>query len=85
LTPFAQHLARLFPQWKFVLPDLPCHGHSAHLIGPSNCLHGDTSMGAPTVRSCSAGVWEIMDFTGMTPNVIIGHSFGGKVCLMFYY
>ena len=80
LTPFAQRLATLFPKWKFVLPDLPCHGHSAHLVGPSSCLHGDP-IPAPTVRSCSVGVWEILDHIDTVPSVIIGHSFGGKVAL----
>ncbi|MCC7127013.1 MAG: alpha/beta hydrolase [Acidobacteria bacterium] len=51
------------------LVDLPYHGDS----GPSR--HGNT------VRGLAADVVEWMDGAGVTPAVVLGHSYGGKVAM----
>lgn len=69
LRTFARQLSAATPGWGFVLPDLRGHG--------------DSPPGAPphTVLACAYDVLALTEGLGITPSVIIGHSFGGKVAL----
>nr|GEX15933.1 protein ABHD11 isoform X1 [Tanacetum cinerariifolium] len=68
---FARRLAQEFPNWQFLLVDLRCHGDSASILktGPHN------------VSSTALDVLKLLGHLKITPRVIIGHSFGGKVAL----
>ena len=64
---FARGLSAALPGWRMVLVDLRGHGDSAALGPPY------------TVAQCAADVAAL----GIDPEVIIGHSFGGKVVLSY--
>ncbi|XVE60701.1 hypothetical protein DITRI_Ditri05aG0149100 [Diplodiscus trichospermus] len=68
---FARRLAQEFPTWQFLLVDLRCHGDSASIKkrGPHN------------VASTALDVLKLIAQLRITPRVLIGHSFGGKVVL----
>ncbi|KAL1542775.1 putative esterase/lipase [Salvia divinorum] len=68
---FARRLAKEFPKWQFLLVDLRCHGDSASLKnrGPHN------------VASAACDVLKLLGAMKLTPRVLVGHSFGGKVSL----
>ncbi|KAJ7949766.1 Alpha/beta hydrolase domain-containing protein 11 [Quillaja saponaria] len=68
---FAQRLAKEFPTWQFLLVDLRCHGDSASIKkrGPHN------------VASTAHDVLKLVQQLRITPRVLVGHSFGGKVVL----
>ncbi|XP_047977699.1 putative esterase/lipase HI_0193 [Salvia hispanica] len=68
---FARRLAKEFPKWQFLLVDLRCHGDSASLKnrGPHN------------VASAARDVLKLLGAMKLTPRVLVGHSFGGKVSL----
>lgn len=68
---FARRLAQEFPNWQFLLVDLRCHGDSASI----------TKKGPHTVASTAFDVLKLLGHLRVTPRVIIGHSFGGKVAL----
>jgi esterase len=71
LRSIAQKLAKLRPDYRFVLPDLRHHG---------------ASQGAPppdTLEACARDLEQLSREIGQAPSVVIGHSFGGKVALMF--
>lgn len=68
---FAKRLAQAFPTWQFLLVDLRCHGESASLK-----KHGPHSVG-----SAARDVLQLMGQLRLTPRVLIGHSFGGKVAM----
>jgi esterase len=57
------------PEYACWLVDLPHHGGSA--AG----RHGDT------IRGCAADLKDWASAAGVTPDVVLGHSFGGKVAL----
>lgn len=65
----AKGLVARRPDFGCVLVDLPHHGDS----GPG--AHGDTVLGV--ARDVAA--W--CDHEGLTPDAVLGHSFGGKVAL----
>ena len=67
---FARALAEARPGWRFVRVDLRGHGDSRGAPGPH------------TVRACAEDLARLTQTTG-TPQVIIGHSFGGKVALEY--
>jgi len=76
LLSFAKLLARRLPAWQFLLVDLRCHGASAAGAGQSAA--------APpphTTASAAADVLRLLRELRLFPNVLIGHSFGGKVVL----
>ena len=64
--------AQTFPSWQVLLADLRCHGQSAH-VGP----------GTPSnsVESAAADVLELLRHLRLFPEILIGHSFGGKVIM----
>ncbi|KAA8528014.1 hypothetical protein F0562_035117 [Nyssa sinensis] len=68
---FARRLAKEFPKWQFLLVDLRCHGDSASI----------KKRGAHTVASAALDVLKLVGQLRLTPRVVIGHSFGGKVAL----
>ncbi|KAL8257145.1 hypothetical protein R6Q59_029186 [Mikania micrantha] len=68
---FARRLAKEFPNWQFLLVDLRCHGDSASIA----------KTGPHTVASAALDVLKLLGHLRVTPRVIIGHSFGGKVAL----
>lgn len=68
---FAKRLAQEFPTWQFLLVDLRCHGDSALIQKP----------GPHTVATAARDVLRLVGQLRLTPRVLIGHSFGGKVAL----
>lgn len=68
---FAKRLAQEFPSWQFLLVDLRCHGDSA----------GFAIKGPHTVHSAALDVLKLMGQLRITPRILIGHSFGGKVAM----
>ncbi|KAL2513373.1 alpha/beta-Hydrolases superfamily protein [Abeliophyllum distichum] len=68
---FARRLAKEFPKWQFLLVDLRCHGDSTSL----------KKRGPHTVASAALDVLKLLGQLKLTPRVLVGHSFGGKVAL----
>ncbi|KAJ4826501.1 hypothetical protein Tsubulata_024817 [Turnera subulata] len=68
---FARRLAQEFPMWQFLLVDLRCHGDSASI----------KKRGPHSVASTAFDVLKLVAQLRLTPRVLIGHSFGGKVVL----
>ncbi|CAA7033260.1 unnamed protein product [Microthlaspi erraticum] len=68
---FARRLAHEFPTWQFLLVDLRCHGDSASL----------KKRGPHSVASTALDVLKLVGQLKLTPRVLVGHSFGGKVVL----
>ncbi|KAK7308909.1 hypothetical protein RJT34_05239 [Clitoria ternatea] len=68
---FARRLAQEFPTWQFLLVDLRCHGDSASM----------KKRGPHTVSSAAMDVLKLVRELRITPRVLVGHSFGGKVVL----
>ncbi|KAG9136721.1 hypothetical protein Leryth_004496 [Lithospermum erythrorhizon] len=68
---FARRLAQEFPKWQFLLVDLRCHGESAAI----------KKSGPNTVASAALDVLKLVGRLRLTPRVLVGHSFGGKVAL----
>ncbi|KAM7473037.1 hypothetical protein LguiA_011220 [Lonicera macranthoides] len=68
---FARRLAQEFPKWQFLLVDLRCHGDSASI----------KKRGPHTVASAALDVLKLLRKLRLTPRVVVGHSFGGKVAL----
>lgn len=68
---FARRLAKEFPSWQFLLVDLRCHGDSASI----------KKWGPNTVASAANDVLKLVRQLRITPRVLVGHSFGGKVVL----
>lgn len=71
---FAKRLVQEFPSWQVLLVDLRCHGESAVSgAAPSGGPHG--------VESAAADVLKLLGRLKLFPEVLIGHSFGGKVVM----
>ncbi|MED6152802.1 hypothetical protein PIB30_095444 [Stylosanthes scabra] len=68
---FAKRMAKEFPTWQFLLVDLRCHGDSASI----------NKRGPHTVASAALDVLKLVRELRITPRVLVGHSFGGKVVL----
>lgn len=71
---FAQRLVKGFPNWQVLLVDLRCHGDSAALTAE---LHDQDH----SVESAARDVLNLLQSLKMFPEVLIGHSFGGKVVM----
>ena len=67
---FARRVVERHPAWRVVLLDLRNHGLSGHPPGPH------------TVEACAADVLRLASHLGLPPDVVWGHSFGGKVALL---
>ncbi|PSC74655.1 abhydrolase domain-containing [Micractinium conductrix] len=70
---FARRLVEGFPHWQVVVADLRCHGDSAAV---SNNLRGTHSL-----ESAAADLIRLLSALKLFPEMLIGHSFGGKVVL----
>lgn len=66
---FSRRLARVLPGWQLRTVDHRNHGDSPLLPGPHS------------VRSCALDLQDLAVGLGEQPEVLIGHSFGGKVAL----
>jgi pimeloyl-ACP methyl ester carboxylesterase len=67
----ASKLAKLRPEYRFCLVDLRHHGESQGAPPPN------------TLAACAADLAALLAELGQEPDVIAGHSFGGKTALMF--
>ncbi|CAM6100859.1 unnamed protein product [Calypogeia fissa] len=68
---FARRLALEFPTWQFLMVDLRCHGESTFL----------SKQGPHSVVSAANDVLQLVGELKLTPRLLIGHSFGGKVVM----
>ena len=72
LAAFGRRLLEGFPSWQVLLVDLRCHGESAALR-PTG--------GPDGVASSAADILALLSHLKLFPEVLIGHSFGGKVVM----
>ena len=68
---FTQMLAGERPEYRYVLVDLRHHGQSTGAPRPN------------TLSACAADLTELGHALGAQPQVLIGHSFGGKVAVEY--
>ncbi len=68
---FIQRLARERPEYRYVLVDLRHHGMSTGAPAPN------------TLAACAADLEALGRSLGSAPDVLIGHSFGGKVAIEY--
>ncbi|HTV18835.1 MAG TPA: alpha/beta hydrolase [Polyangiaceae bacterium] len=68
---FIQRLSAARPEYRYALVDLRHHGHSTGAPAPN------------TLAACAGDLAALSAAIGAEPDVIIGHSFGGKVALEF--
>lgn len=68
---FVQRLAALRTDYRFVLVDLRCHGESTGAPAPH------------TLAACAEDLSKLSRHLGVVPQVLIGHSLGGKVALQY--
>lgn len=66
-----RRLVRDRPDWGVLLVDLRQHGESQGFAGPH------------TIQAAAADLARLADHTGLMPDAVLGHSFGGKVALVF--
>ena len=71
LRSLATKLAKLRPEYQFCLVDLRHHGESQGAPPPN------------TLEACARDLDALIGALGREPQVIAGHSFGGKTALMF--
>lgn len=71
LRAVARRLTADIPDLGFILPDLRNHGDSHALPGPD------------TLAACAADLDALASAIGITPHSAIGHSFGGKLALVW--
>ena len=65
-----RRIVRERPEWGGLLIDLRQHGDSQGFAGPH------------TVQAAAADLDSLAEHTGIRPDVVLGHSFGGKVALV---
>jgi pimeloyl-ACP methyl ester carboxylesterase len=68
---FARRLVEAFPEWQIVLVDLRGHGESPAGPGPN------------TVEACAEDLAGLGRGAGLSPELVCGHSFGGKVAMSY--
>ena len=71
LRSLAVKLAKLRPEYQFCLVDLRHHGDSQGAPAPN------------TLEACARDLDALIGALGREPELIAGHSFGGKTALMF--
>lgn len=71
LRSLAIKLGKLRPEYRFCLVDLRHHGESQGAPPPN------------TLEACARDLAALIDALAQEPEVIAGHSFGGKTALMF--
>ena len=69
LVGFAKLLTENFPDWQVWIPDLRHHGESGYFEPPN------------TIDSCAQDVFEWIKDQNIKVDMLIGHSYGGKVVL----
>ena len=65
--------AQGFPSWQVLLVDLRCHGESTQMAQRPARPHG--------VESAAEDVLTLLGQLKLFPEVLVGHSFGGKVVM----
>ena len=65
--------AQGFPSWQVLLVDLRCHGESTQMAQRPQRPH--------SVESAAEDVLTLLGQLKLFPEVLIGHSFGGKVVM----
>lgn len=70
---YARRLVEGYPSWQVLLVDLRCHGESAALSPSLQQPH--------SVDSAAADVLRLLSALKLFPEMLIGHSFGGKVVM----
>lgn len=68
---FARRIVGAWPDWRVVLVDLRNHGDS-HGAPPPH-----------TLAACAADLRALAARLGVEPELVVGHSFGGKVALVY--
>lgn len=68
---FARRLAADLPGWRIVTPDHRNHGDATGAPGPH------------TIDACADDLAALARHLGQAPEVVVGHSFGGKVTLAY--
>jgi pimeloyl-ACP methyl ester carboxylesterase len=71
LRSLATKIGKLRPEYRFCLVDLRHHGDSQGAPPPN------------TLQACARDLDALIGVLGQEPEVIAGHSFGGKTALMF--
>ena len=71
-TPPRLFASQGFPSWQVLLVDIRCHGESAKLPTPPG-RHG--------VETAAQDILRLLSQLKLFPEVLIGHSFGGKVVM----
>ncbi|HEX2872918.1 MAG TPA: alpha/beta hydrolase [Polyangiaceae bacterium] len=71
LRSLATKLCKLRPEYRFCLVDLRHHGESQGAPPPN------------TLEACARDLSALIEQLGQEPEVLAGHSFGGKTALMF--
>ena len=71
LRSLASKLSKLRPEYRFCLVDLRHHGASQGAPAPN------------TLEACARDLATLIEQLGQEPQVLAGHSFGGKTSLMF--
>lgn len=71
LRAVARRLCADRPDWGFILPDLRNHGESHGFLAPHS------------LAACADDLDSLSDSLGLTPKLAIGHSFGGKLALVW--
>lgn len=71
LRSLATKLSKLRPEYRFCLIDLRHHGESQGAPPPN------------TLEACARDLDALLASLGSEPDVVVGHSFGGKTALMF--
>jgi esterase len=66
---FIKNVAHTLPHWRFVLPDLRNHGHSAGFPAPHS------------IAACSDDLEQLAKSLGFTMDAFCAHSLGGKIAL----
>lgn len=67
----ARRLVAQAPDWEFILVDLRNHGRS-HPAAPPH-----------TLQACAQDLIELGEHLGGAPELVIGHSYGGKVAIAY--
>lgn len=70
-APIARRVVAERPEWGVMLADLRLHGESLGFEPPH------------TLEAAAADVSALAEETGQHPEVVLGHSFGGKVALAY--
>jgi pimeloyl-ACP methyl ester carboxylesterase len=75
LASFARRLVEGFPSWQVLLLDLRCHGESAA------ATRGGALPGPHGVEAAAGDALRLLRHLKLFPEVLVGHSFGGKVVM----